>query len=87
MVFFDFLTRGWRISLQVVSSSKFQVSSSKFQVSSSKLSPISSFVLLVEFDVARMAFNDFLAQTMGVYMTVDFGGGDVLVSQHGLDDP
>lgn len=80
MVFFDFLTRGWRISLQVVSSSK-------FQVSSSKLSPISSFVLLVEFDVARMAFNDFLAQTMGVYMTVDFGGGDVLVSQHGLDDP
>ena len=59
----------------------------KFQVSSSKLSPISSFVLLVEFDVARMAFNDFLAQTMGVYMTVYFGGGDVLVSQHGLNDP
>ena len=73
----DFFTGGF----------KFQVSGFKFQVPSSKLSPISSFVLLVEFDVARMAFNYFLAQTMGVYMTVYFGGGDVLVSQHGLDDP
>ena len=38
-------------------------------------------------DVARMAFDDFLSQAVIFYVAIDFGSGDVFVSQHSLDSP
>ena len=49
--------------------------------------PNHSRVLTPILDVARMTFDDFLSQTVIFDVAVNFGCGDVFVSQHGLDDP